>query len=74
MKTSLLPMLSKVTKAHFACYGMPDTFLLDNRPQYTSQEFFKFANTYDFMLIARSPYYARATGKAEAAVKEAKKM
>ena len=25
-----------VTKAHFARYGIPDTFLSDNRPQYTS--------------------------------------
>ena len=63
-----------VTKAHFARYGIPDTFLSDNGPQYTSQEFSNFAKTYGFKLITRSPYYARATGKAEAAVKEAKKM
>lgn len=29
---------------------------------------------YDFQLIIRSPYFARAIGKAESAVKEAKKM
>ena len=63
-----------VTKAHFARYGLPGTFLSDNGPQYTSQEFLNFAKTYGFKLITRSPYYARATGKAEAAVKEAKKM
>ena len=63
-----------VTKAHFARYGIPDTFLSDNGPQYTSQEFSNFAKTYGVKLITRSPYYARATGKAEAAVKEAKKM
>ena len=33
-----------------------------------------FAKTDGFKLITRSPYYARATGNAEAAVKEAKKM
>ena len=63
-----------VTKAHFARYGIPDTFLSDNGPQYTSKEFSNFAKTYGFTLITRSPYYARATGKTEAAVKEAKKM
>ena len=63
-----------VTKAHFARYGLPGTFLSDNGPQYTSQEFLNFAKTYGFKLITRSPYYARATGKAEAAVKETKKM
>ena len=63
-----------VTKAHFARYGVPDKFLSDNGPQYVSQEFVNFAKAYDFQLITRSPYYARGTGKAEAAVKEAKKM
>ena len=65
-----------VTKAHFARYGIPDTFLSDNRPQYSSQEFLNFAKTYSFKLITLLLYYARATGKAEslAAVKEAKKM
>ena len=63
-----------VTKAHFARYGIPDTFLSDNGPLYTTQEFLNFAKTYGFKLITQSPYYARATGKAEAAVKEAKKM
>ena len=36
--------------------------------------FSNFAKTYGFKLTTRSPYYARATGKAEAAVKEVKKM
>ena len=35
-----------VTKAHFARYGLPDTFLSDNGPLYTSQEFLQFAKTY----------------------------
>ena len=63
-----------VTEARFARFGIPDIFLSDNGPQYTSQEFSIFAKTYGFKLITRSPYYARATSKAEAAVKEAKKM
>ena len=63
-----------VTKAPFARYGIPDTFLSDNGPQYNCQEFVNFANTYGFKLITRSPYYARAAIKAEAAVKEAKRM
>ena len=63
-----------VTKAHFACYGTPDTFLSDNGAQYTSQDFLNFAKTYGLKLITWSPYYARATGKGKAAIKEAKKM
>ena len=63
-----------VTMAHFARYGVPERFLSDNGPQYTSQEFVNFAKAQNFKLITRSPYYARANGKAESAVKEAKKM
>lgn len=36
----------------------------DNGLQYISQEILNFAKAYDFKLITRSPYYARATGKA----------
>ena len=61
-----------ITKTHFARYNVPDTFLSDNGPQYVPQEFAKFAKAYDFQLITRSPYYARATGKAESAVKKPK--
>ena len=46
----------------------------DNGPQYVSQEFSNFAKAYGFQLVTRSLYYAKATGKAESAVKEAKKM
>ena len=63
-----------VTKAHFARYGIPEKFLSDNGPQYVSQEFSNFAKAYGFQLVTLSPYYVKATGKAESAVKEAKKM
>ena len=66
--------VTSVTKAHFALYGVPDKFLSDNGPQYVSQEFANFAKACDFQLITQSPYYTRAIGKAESAVKEAKKM
>ena len=38
------------------------------------RNFVNFAKTYGFKLITWSPYYARGTGKAEATIKEAKKM
>ena len=63
-----------VTKAHFARYGVPDKFLSDNGLQYISQEFVNFAKEYDFKLITRSPFNAKATGKVESCVKKAKKM
>ena len=63
-----------VTKAHFARYGISEKFLSDNGPQYVSQEFSNFAKAYGFQLVTRSPYYAKATGKAESAVKEDEKM
>ena len=63
-----------VTKAHFARYDIPEKCLSDNGPQYVSQESSNFAKAYGFQLVTRSPYYAKAIGKAESADKEAKKI
>ena len=41
-------------------------FVCDNGPQYISHESLNFAKVYYFKLVTRPPYYARATGKAEA--------
>ena len=63
-----------VTRAHFARYGVPNKFLSDDGSQYVSQEFSSFAVAYDFQLITRSPFYVRATDKANQKQKKLKKM
>ena len=48
--------------------------MTDNGPQFTAEEFRKFAQKYDFEHVTSSPHYPRSNGKVEAAVKSAKRM
>ena len=61
-------------KAHFARNGIPEQVVSDNAPNLTSEEFDKFAQEWDFEHITTSPYHSQSNGKAESAVKAAKKM
>ena len=61
-----------ITKAHFAHHGIPLRCLTDNGPQFVSNEYKTFAQTYEFEHITSSPYWSRSNGKAEAAVNDAK--
>ena len=61
-------------KAHMARYGIPDEVVSDSGSQDTSQEFKNFAKEYGFNHVTTSPYHHQSNGKAESAVKEAKKI
>lgn len=61
-------------KSHFARYGIPDTMVTDNGPQFASAEFQEFGKSYRFEHVRTSPYHHQSNGKAEAAVKQAKKL
>ena len=61
-------------KSHFARHGIPEQVITDNGPQSLSQEFQIFAKEWDFEHLTSSPYHHQANGKAESAVKEAKKI
>ena len=56
-------------KAHFARHGIPD-----NGSQFTSRDFLKFSRDWDFEHLTSSPHRSQGNGKAESAVKEAKKI
>ena len=60
------------TKAHFACYGIPDRVISDNGPQFRSQLYEDFAWQWDFEHVTSSPYHSQSNGKAESAIKIAK--
>ena len=61
-------------KAHFARYGIPDVVMSDNGPQFSSERFAKFAETREFQHDTSSPGHSQSNGKAESAVKTAKKL
>ncbi|RUM46313.1 MAG: hypothetical protein DSY80_02390 [Desulfocapsa sp.] len=66
--------LIHVLKPLFASYGVPMTFISDNGPNYSSQEFQSFSRTWEFKHITTSPHFHKANGKAEASVKIIKRM
>jgi len=61
-------------KNHFARYGLPDTIVSDNGPQFACSEFGAFCKSWDIIHVTSSPYNSKANGKAESAVKTAKRL
>ncbi|CAC5388236.1 unnamed protein product [Mytilus coruscus] len=61
-------------RALFARYGIPDTMISDKGPQVSCNEFAKFATEWEFDHKTSSPGYSQRNGKAEQAVKSAKRL
>lgn len=61
-------------KTHFARYGTPTQLISDNGPQFTSDAFRKFPQTWEFDHITSSPGHSQSNGMAESAVKTAKRL
>ena len=61
-------------KAHFARYGSPTQVVTDNGPQFTAGDFITFATEWDFEHVCSSPGHSQSNGKAESAVKTAKRI
>ena len=59
----------KKLKQHFARHGIPD-----NGPQFTSEHFKNYKRKWDFEHSTSSPAYPQSNGKAESAVKTAKRL
>lgn len=72
-KTDALVVIKKL-KAHFARYGVPDKVVTDNGPQFSCHKFYQFSQAWEFSHIKTSPYHSQANGKAESAVKTAKRL
>ena len=54
-------------KCQFARHGIPDVFISDNGPQFSSTLFHQFSETYQFEHRTSSPHYPQSNGKAEKA-------
>ena len=61
-------------KEIFARYGILDVLYLDNGPQYSSEEFQKFAREWGFNHVTSSPYHLQSNGLAKRAVRSAKDL
>jgi len=58
----------------FARRGVPDEIVGDSGPQFSSEQFHKFSQEYDFKLTTTSPYDPQAHGETESGVHIAKKI
>ena len=74
MQSTTSAFLIKKLKAHFSRYGIPVKFTTDNGPQFTSDDFKRFATKWSFKHVTSSPYYPQGNGTAEAMVKIAKNL
>ena len=59
-------------KAIFARHGIPETVIPDNRPQYSSAEFSKFAQEWGFSHVTSSPKYPQRNREVERTVQTIK--
>ncbi|KAA3672551.1 uncharacterized protein DEA37_0012518, partial [Paragonimus westermani] len=61
-------------EAQFARYGIPECVRSDGGPQFSTQQFAEFAEKWRFKHEVSSPHHSQSNGKAESAVKAAKKI
>ena len=61
-------------KAVFSRHGLPEVVRSDKGPQYSSHEFARFADSYNFKHVTSSPLYPQSNGQAERAVQTVKNI
>ena len=61
-------------KADFERHGISEQLVTVNGLQFTSRDFLKFIEEWDFEHLTGSPHHRQGNGKAESAVKESKKI
>ena len=72
--SSMLAFVSNLPlKTHFAHYSIPDVVISNNGLQFSSERFAKFSKTWEFQHNTSTPGHSHSNGKAESAVKTAKK-
>ena len=73
LPNTLASAVVNATKQQFARHGVPMIVHTVGGPQFMSKEFRCFAKAWEFQHTVSSPYNSRSNGKAESAVKIAKK-
>ena len=71
--TSSMSVIQHI-KSIFARHGIPETFVSDNGPQFSSSSFTQFATDYGFYHQTSSPNHPQSNGEAERAVQTVKSI
>ena len=74
MSTTTSSAVINALKSVFSRHGIPEVVRSDNGPQYASQDFTQFAESYGFQHSTSSPYYPQSNGQAERAVQSVKRL
>jgi 2-hydroxy-3-keto-5-methylthiopentenyl-1-phosphate phosphatase len=73
-KDATAPALIKELTQLFSRFGQPVEVVSDGASQFTCKAFATFVESWNFIHIVSSPTHAQSNGKAEAAVKNVKKL
>ncbi|KAL5515944.1 hypothetical protein EMCRGX_G001194 [Ephydatia muelleri] len=74
LPNTLAYTIVEATKREFARHGIPVVVHTDGGPQFVSQEFSSFVKSWEFQHTISSVYNSQSNGKAESAVKIAKRL
>ena len=74
LSSTTSPDVTVHLQSMFARHGIPEQFISDNGPQFSSTSFAKFAEDYGFTHILTSPRYPQANGEVERAVQTVKNL
>ena len=74
LKSTTSSSVIEALKSIFSRYGIPETVISDNGPQYSSYEFADFASSYKFHHVTSSLLFPQSNGQAERTVQTAKRL
>ena len=65
MKATTATRTIEELRTIFACWGLPEQIITDNRPQFTSEEFQRFVLSNGIKHSKTAPYHPKSNGAAE---------
>ena len=74
LKSTTSSSIIEVLKSVFSMYGIPETVISDNGPQYSSYEFGNFASSHKFAMSQAVCSSLRVNGQVERTVQTAKRL